>query len=131
MILADSSAWIEFDRRTGSALARRMQDLVGGSELAVTEPVLMEVLAGVRSEREVAGLERVLRGHAILPMDPSADFLTAAGIYRTCRRGGITPRGLIDCVIAAVAWRTGSRVLTGDRDLVRVGAIVGVSVEQR
>ena len=130
MILADSSAWIEFDRETGSALARRMQDLVGGLELASTEPVLMQVLAGVRSEREVAGLERVLRSHVILPLDPSADFLTSAGFYRTCRRAGITPRGLIDCLITAVAWRTGSRILTGDRDLVQVGEIVGVPVER-
>jgi predicted nucleic acid-binding protein len=44
MILADSSAWIEYDRATGSPVDRRVTALVGGDgKLVVTEPVVMEV----------------------------------------------------------------------------------------
>jgi len=47
VILADTSAWVEFDRATGSAVDRRMAELIASDgPLAVTEPVLMEVLAG-------------------------------------------------------------------------------------
>jgi len=47
VILADSSAWIEYDRATGSLVHRRLADLIaGGGDVAVTEPVVMEVLAG-------------------------------------------------------------------------------------
>ena len=44
MILADTSAWVEYDRATGSAVDRRLTDLITeGGPLAVTEPVVMEV----------------------------------------------------------------------------------------
>ena len=42
MILADTSAWVEFDRATGSAVDRRLTQLIAGDSLvAVTEPVVM------------------------------------------------------------------------------------------
>ena len=50
MILADTSAWMEFDRATGSPVDRRLTTLVGQRRsLATTEPVMMEVLAGAPS----------------------------------------------------------------------------------
>jgi predicted nucleic acid-binding protein len=50
VILADTSAWIEYDRATGSAVDRRLTALIGdGSPVAVTEPVIMEVLAGAHA----------------------------------------------------------------------------------
>jgi hypothetical protein len=39
VILADTSAWVEFDRETGSAGDRRMTELISDEgPLAVTEP---------------------------------------------------------------------------------------------
>jgi predicted nucleic acid-binding protein len=50
MILADTSAWVEDDRATGSAVDRRLTQLISADgPVAVTEPVIMEVLAGARS----------------------------------------------------------------------------------
>ena len=44
MILADTSAWVEYDRATGSAADRRVAALIdAGGPLATTEPVVMEV----------------------------------------------------------------------------------------
>ncbi|WP_375423990.1 hypothetical protein [uncultured Friedmanniella sp.] len=50
MILVDTSARVEFDRATGSAVDARPTVLVAADgPVAVTEPVVMEVLAGARS----------------------------------------------------------------------------------
>ncbi|MCP3997159.1 MAG: PIN domain nuclease [bacterium] len=118
MILADTSAWVEYDRATGSATDQTMTSLVteGGHQLAVTEPVLMEVLAGARDERRHSDLERLLKSFQWLSADPVADFDGAAKAYRACRAGGVTPRGLIDCMIASIAIRTGAQLLAADRD---------------
>ena len=52
MILADTSAWVEYDRATGSVVHRRVAELIAGDGLlSVTEPVIMEVLAGARSDQ--------------------------------------------------------------------------------
>lgn len=130
MILADSSAWIEFDRATGSDVDQRMTTLVGeGSRLAVSEPIVMEVTAGARSDRAAARLRDLLLSFPLLPVDPAADFDAAARIYRRCRRAGVTPRGMVDCLIASVAWRCGAAILAQDVDLRRIANVMGVALD--
>jgi predicted nucleic acid-binding protein len=130
VILADSSAWIEFDRATGSPVDRRVTALVGGDgKLVVTEPVVMEVLAGARDDIREAELRRLLGRFELLRFDPVIDFDAAARIYRRCRRAGVTPRGMVDCMIASVAVRYEAILLARDVDLVRVAEVVGLSVD--
>jgi predicted nucleic acid-binding protein len=130
VILADTSAWVEYDRATGSAVDRRLADLIAlDGPLAVTEPVVMEVLAGARSDREESALRRLLLRCRLLPFDVAADFDAAVLIYRRCRRAGITPRGMIDCMIASVAWRTDAVLLAADGDLHRVATVIGVQLD--
>ena len=132
MILADTSAWVEFDRATGSAVDRRMTELVlSDGPLAVTEPVLMEVLAGARDDRRADDLRRLLLRCHLLAIDPAADFDAAARVYRRCRRVGVTPRGLVDCLVVAVAWRHGATVIAQDADVDRICDVLGVPVEPR
>jgi predicted nucleic acid-binding protein len=131
VILADTSAWVEFDRATGSPIDRRMLELVDdGRLLAVTEPVVMEVLAGAKDDDREQLLRRLLGRFALLRFDPASDFDAAARTYRRCWAGGVTPRGLIDCMITAVAWRHSASLLTGDADLVRAARVMGVEVDE-
>ena len=131
MILADTSAWVEYDRGTGSTVHRRLAELVGDNgPLAVTEPVVMEVLAGARSEHRVSDLRRLLLRFALLGFDAAADFDAAARIYRTCRRAGVTPRGIVDCMIASVALRHNATLLAADADLTRVAGVVGIVMDE-
>ncbi len=130
MILADTSAWVEFDRATGSPVDWRITELIGGGgPLAVTEPVVMEVLAGARDERQEVYLRRLLGRCTLLRFDPAADFDAAAKTYRLCRRAGVRPGGIVDCLIASVARRHGAALLTADRGLVRVARVAGVELD--
>ena len=130
MILADTSAWVEFDRATGSSTHRRLRGLIADEgPLAVTEPVVMEVLAGARDARRERELRALLLRFELLAFDPVADFDQAARIYRRCRASGVTRRGLLDCMIAAVALRVGASILSADADLHRVAAVIDLSVE--
>jgi len=80
--------------------------------LSVTEPVIMEVLAGARSDKRELDLRRLLLRVRLLGFDAAADFDAAASIFRRCRAAGFTPRGMVDCMIAAVAWRCSRRMWT-------------------
>lgn len=127
MILVDTSAWVEFDRATGSAVDRRLTSLMAErDDVAVTEPVIMEVLAGARDDRRAQDLRRLMQRFVLLRFDAAVDFEAAARIYRSCRRVGITPRGMVDCMIASVALRHGASLLAADVDLNRVSALIGV-----
>lgn len=130
MILADTSAWVEYDRATGSAVDQRMAELISAEgSLAITEPVLMEVLAGARTSAREDALRGLLLRFDLLSFEPVADFDAAARIYRRCRQAGITPRGLLDCMIAAVVWRRGAMLLSYDVDLGRVGDVLGLDLD--
>lgn len=130
MILADTSAWVEFDRATGSAVDQRLSELIAtDGAVAVTEPVVMEVLAGARSDEREAGLRRLLLRFELLQFDVAADFDGAVSIYRRCRAAGVTPRGMVDCMIAAVAFRHGASLLAQDADMDRVAQVVGIDID--
>ena len=131
MILADTSAWVEYDRGSRSEVDRRMADLIGSDgPLGVTEPVVMEVVAGARSDQQEADLRRLLGRCHLLGFDAVADFDAAGRIYRQCRRAGVTPRGLVDCMIASVAHRHGASLLARDADLGRVAAVIGIELDR-
>lgn len=130
MILVDTSAWVEYDRATGSPADLRVTELIAtDGPAAVTGPVVMEVLAGARDERREADLRRLLHRFAHLPFDAAGDFDAAARIYRRCRAAGITPRGMVDCMIAAVAWRAGATLLAHDIDLDRVASVMSIGLD--
>lgn len=132
MILVDTSAWVEYDRATGSSVDSRLSDLIETEgPIAVTEPILMEVQAGARDDRRQELLRRLLLRFDLIPFDSVADFEGAALIYRRCRAAGITPRGLLDCMIASVAWRTRSTLLAQDADLDRVAAVMGIALDRQ
>lgn len=130
MILADTSAWVEYDRATGSAVDRRLAELIEtAGPVAVTEPVAMEVLAGARDDRREAALRRLLLRFDLLTFDPVSDFDGAVRIYRRCRAAGVAPREMIDCMIAAVAQRRNATLLAHDADMGRVARVIGIQLD--
>jgi predicted nucleic acid-binding protein len=131
VILVDSSAWVEYDRATGSPPHRRLKGLIEtGGPVAVTEPIVMEVLAGARDDRREADLRRLLGRFEMLNFDAVTDFDGAVRIYRRCRAAGVTPRGMLDCMIAAVAWRRGATLLAHDADLDRVARVIEIELDE-
>ena len=130
MILTDTSAWVEYDRGTNSSVDRRLTALIeNDGPVAVTQPVVMEVLAGARDDRREADLRRLLERFELLSFDAVVDFDGAVRIYRRCRAAGVTPRGMVDCMIASVAWRREATLLAHDVDMDRVARVIGIELD--
>lgn len=130
MILVDSSVWVEYDRATGSPTHLRLKGLIeAGGPVAVTEPVVMEVLAGARDDRREADLRRLLGRFEMLSFDAVPDFDGAVRVYRRCRAAGVTPRGMLDCMIATVAWRRRAQLLAHDADMDRVARVIELELD--
>jgi predicted nucleic acid-binding protein len=117
VIVVDTSAWVDFLRATGSAADRTLDRLLAeAAELAVTEMVVAEVLAGARDERHWTQLRQRLLALPVLPLGGLAGFEAAAALYARCRRQGVTVRRLADCLVAVPALRAGASVLHTDAD---------------
>jgi len=129
VILVDSSAWIEFQRATGSPADRRLtQALTANEPLATTGIVTLEILAGARNEQHERELRRLLALCDFLPLEEPADHEIAAALYRTCRRSGTTIRRLPDCLISIVAIRNRVELLHCDSDFDAIARHAPLSV---
>jgi predicted nucleic acid-binding protein len=117
VILADTSAWVEYLRATGSPVHLRLRKLIADEgDLVTTEVVMMELLAGETTPEGVTRLRRLLGRFDLMAVEGLADYEAAAELHRRCRAGGETVRNLTDCLIAAVAVRHGAALLHRDQD---------------
>ncbi|HSW30394.1 MAG TPA: PIN domain nuclease [Longimicrobiales bacterium] len=116
-MIVDTSAWVEYLRRTESPEDRALERAIRhGDSLATPAPVLMELLAGCSDDQAASRIQRLLARFEILEVEGLADFEDAAWIQRFCRGKGETVRSMIDCLVAAMALREGRPLLARDRD---------------
>jgi predicted nucleic acid-binding protein len=118
VLLIDTSAWIDYLRGADTGTAKELRELLGTRvpDLATTEPIVMEILAGAKDDRSLRQLEALTNGLALLPVNAHRDYHDAAAIFRAARRGGKTIRKLVDCLIAAVAIRNEATLVHKDSD---------------
>jgi predicted nucleic acid-binding protein len=115
VIVVDTSAWIEFLRGTPHPVSTTLRALIeDDADVAVTDVVVMELLAGARPGRHLRELRSTLLSFPLLPLQGLGDFEEAAAIYRTCRSMGETVRGLADCLIAVPTIRADAELLHDD-----------------
>jgi predicted nucleic acid-binding protein len=129
MIAVDSSVWIDFLKARSTPevgvlkqFLRRQPD-----QVAMVDIVFAEVIQGVPEER-MRRVDALFSGLPVLRSEWKHDYQAAAGIYRMARRAGFTPRGTIDCLIAAVCVRADVPLLHSDADFDRIATITALSV---
>ena len=124
-MIADTSAWVEFLRRTGSRCDLLLRKALR-AEQSVWLPavVLQELLQGARNPaqftRMAAELERLPGFESIDPRDLARD---AAMLYARCRWQGLTIRSPNDCVVAACAIASDLPVLASDSDFEAIARV--------
>lgn len=133
MFLIDSSVWIDYLRKSPTPARDWMHSTIERELHAVAscDPIIMELLAGA-PKGGLVRLEQLTNGLPVLPMDPAADFRQAAAYMRVARESGLTVRGLLNCLICAIAARSGATLVHKDRDFEVLCAIAGAqSVDLR
>ena len=121
MPLIDTSAWIEYLRKTGSDTNVEMRNVLTRRH-HICDAVTMEILSGARDDANAQSLKKLLSRATVIETKP-IDYQNAASIYRACRQVGITVRTQIDCLIAAIAIRTGTPLLHQDSDFIAIAQI--------
>lgn len=124
MLLVDSSVWIDWLRGADTDAVRFVQEREAHEELALTPMIYLEVLQSVRSDRQYAACQRVLRAQIMLqPLDALETFEAAAQLYRRARKRGFTIRKSTDCLIAAIALEQGALLVHNDRDFLALAQV--------
>jgi hypothetical protein len=115
-VLVDSTVWIDFlNARQTEQTQKFKQSIQNHAAICYCGFVLMEVLQGVRDERERFVVTQQFENLVYLEDDRST-FELGATIYRKLRRQGMTIRNSMDCLISAVVIQHGVNFLENDRD---------------
>jgi predicted nucleic acid-binding protein len=124
VILVDTSVWIETFRRRAPLDLEAHVDI---EEIVTCLPVVQEVLQGFQDEQAFRVAREAMLAFPIVESPLGLDVVDeAVGLYRLARRGGLTPRTSVDCLIASCAIRHDLEVLHKDRDfelLARVSSL--------
>jgi len=126
--LIDTSVW---HRRGNPAVIDRLADLLAADDVALTEPIRLEVLFSARSapdydaiSRELDGLQQTACGNPEMRRALEVQRLLAhkAGLHHRSVK-------IPDLLVAATAELAGLTVLHYDEDYERVSTITGQSTE--
>lgn len=129
MIVVDTSVWVDVLNDVPAPQARRCVELIeSGEPVALTDVILTEVLQGFRTDREAQQVERSLRAFPVLRLENLDDYVLAAKLYRDARKGGVTIRKTLACLIAAPCVRTGAPLLHADRDFDRLATCTSLRI---
>jgi predicted nucleic acid-binding protein len=123
-VLVDTSAWIEYLRRTGSPAARWLHAALDEDRpLAWTEPVLLELMLGADAPGRATTLRSLVTRGPFLPVRGLETWESAASLWRAARSSGLTVRSSVDCLIAAVAVRDRTPLISHDRDFAALARV--------
>jgi predicted nucleic acid-binding protein len=125
LILIDSSVWIDWLRCGETEAVRFIHARESQEEVALTQMIYLEVLQGIRSDKQFEKVRDVLGAQLMLePAHPRDTFTEAAQMYRRARTAGATIRKSTDCLIAAIAVEHGALLVHNDRDFLALAEAV-------
>lgn len=126
MVLVDTSVLIDYLSTVENSGTRAFQTILdSGIAYGITSFTYMEILQGVRTEREFEQVKRYLDTQKFYGFpDEKAAFAEAARIYFLCRKRGITISSTIDCLIARAAIDNDIFLLHNDKDFDNIAKVV-------
>ena len=121
MTLVDTSVWVDRMRDRDTPQVAALETLLARGEVFCTcGLVVTEVLQGITNQKAYIQTKSDFDSLDWFDLNHST-FQLGAAIYRELRRHGLTVRGTIDCLIAAVVVENKLRLLATDRDYVNIG----------
>ena len=124
MILVDTSVWVDFLRGANSPQRRSLHRLIEDeADIFVTEIILTEILQGIKRDRDYQTIKDFLLEFPIKSPKGVETYLSAAAIYRECRKKGKTVRKTVDLIIAAICIENNMALLHKDRDFNLIEAL--------
>jgi predicted nucleic acid-binding protein len=116
VILVDSSVWIDYFTGRSTPAADRLDSLLGEDLVAIGDLMLVEVLQGIRVDKDFRQARDLLLSLTVLNLLDTGIALRSAQNFRRLRRKGITVRKTIDTIIATYCIETELPLLHSDKD---------------
>lgn len=128
MIVADTSAWIDYFRGVAAPHTDLLDRALSESRIIIGDLILAEILQGFSSERDFQIARQLMDALEYRDFVGRDMAMAAAQNYRALRRQGITVRKTIDVLIATFCIENGFGLLHNDRDFDPMERVLGLRV---
>lgn len=130
MILVDTSVMIDYLRDNENDTILRFQYVLDNNiPYGINSLIYQEVLQGTKTEKDFDTVKRYLDTQRFYSLkDEKESYASAAKIYYTCRKKGITINSTIDCLIAQTAIENNLYLLHNDSDFDNIAEVVDLKV---
>lgn len=128
MIVVDSSVWIDYFNGSETREVALLDDILGVEPVMVGDLILVEVLQGFQTDRDVRKARILLDTLRFEPMLGRNVALAGAANYRALHSKGITVRKTIDVLIATFCMKNNHVLLHSDRDFDPIEKHLGLRV---
>jgi len=127
MVLVDTSVLIGFLKGQSDDKTKQFEEILSRNiPFGISAYTYQEVLQGARDEKEFEQLKSYLSTQKIYYLPAQSDtHEKAARLYYDLRRRGVTPRSMIDILIALTAMENRLMLLHNDRDFDAMLEIIG------
>ena len=124
--MVDSSVWIDHWNDNLTPQVRVLREAVFDERILVGDLIMMEVLQGFRTLRELKSVHEVFLSFELLPLGGVQRAVRAAQNYQYLRTRGATVRSSIDCLIATFCIEHEVELLHSDRDFLPFAEHLGL-----
>ncbi len=128
MIMVDTSVWIDYFNGRSTAKVNLLDRLLGREEILIGDLILVEVLQGFRTDRDLALASRLLGTFEFAEMVGREVAIASAHNYRSMRSQGVIVRKTIDVLIATFCILNRHELLHSDHDFDPMAAHLGLRV---
>lgn len=130
MIVADTSAWIDYVRGIDAPHTNLLDYELDHNRIITGDLIITEFLQGFRNEKEYQAAKEIMESLEYHDFVGKKIALQSAKNFRILRRSGITVRKTIDVIIATFCIENGFELLHNDRDFDSMEKILGLQVRR-
>ncbi len=116
MIIADSSAWIDFFRGIECSHVSLLENALINNQVYIGDLIVAELLQGAKSDKSALEIDSIISRLTVVNMVGESIARKAAANYRSLRTNGITIRKTIDVIIATYCIENDATLIHNDRD---------------
>ena len=116
MIVADTSAWIDYFNGIIAPHTDRLDSDLDTNRIIIGDLIITELLQGFKSDKEYNTARSIIENLEYRDFVGKEIAIKAADNYRYLRKKGITVRKTIDVIIATFCIENGYQLIHNDKD---------------
>ena len=130
MIVADTSAWIDYVRGIEAPHTNILDYELQHNRIITGDLIITEFLQGFREEKDYQAAKRIMESLEYHDFVGKEIALQAAQNFRKLRKKGITVRKTIDVIIATFCIENGYALIHNDHDFDPMEEVLGLKVKR-